>query len=105
MGGREIQLDGGEITILKALGIGSSSEVSGEDLMTKVSADFIPAELIDTLKDLIMVGYVEADKSAFYNVDEFKAVNFRVNPGYSKDLREAINPQRQAPKSRRVRRE
>ncbi len=105
MGGREIQLDGGEVTIIKALGVGASQEVNGEDLLAKVSSEFVPADLIDTVKDLIMVGYVEADKSSFYNLDEFKSVHFRVNPGYSKDLREALNPQRQKPKSRRVRRE
>jgi hypothetical protein len=104
MSGREINLDGGEITVIKALGVGSG-EMTGEDLMKRVGGDLVPAELIETLKDLMMVGYVDADKSAFYSLDELKAVNFRVNSGYTKDLREALNPSRQQPKSRRVRRE
>ena len=104
MSGREINLDGGEITVIKALGVGSG-EMSGEDLLQRVGGELIPAELIDTLKDLMMVGYVDADKSAFYNLDELKAIHFRVNSGYTKDLREALNPGRQQPKSRRVRRE
>ena len=105
MSGREINLDGGEISVIKALGVGSG-EMNGEDLLTRLGGDLVPAELIDTLKGLIMMGYVEADKSAFYNTEDLKVVHFRVNSGYSKDLREALNPQAQKPKkSKRVRRE
>ena len=105
MSGREINLDGGEISIIKALGL-SSAEMVGEDLMAKVSADLLPAEIIDTVKGLISQGYVDCDKSSFYNLDEFKVVHFQVNSGYAKDLRESLDPrtQRQT-KSRRVRRE
>jgi len=103
MSEREINLDGGEVSIIKALGLGSS-EMLGEDLMDKVSSEMLPAELIDVVKGLISVGYVDADKSSFYNMDEFKVIYFRVNSGYAKDLREALAPQ-QKTKSRRVRRE
>ena len=104
MSGREINLDGGETSIIKALGFGST-EMTGDDLMTKLSGDLVPAELIDTIKGLMALGYVESDKSSFYNTDEFKAVHFRVNSGYGKDLREAISPQQKPKKSKRVRRE
>ena len=104
MSGREINLDGGEISVIKALGFGST-EVNGEDLMTKLSGDLVPAELMETLKGLIAMGYVESDKSSFYNTDEFKVVHFRVNSGYGKDLREALSPQPRQKKSKRVRRE
>lgn len=104
MSGREINLDGGEISVIKALGVGSG-EMSGEDLISRLGGELVPAELIDTLKGLMMMGYVEADRNAFYNVDELKAIHFRVNSGYSKDLREALNPQPQPKKSKRVRRE
>ncbi len=106
MSGREINLDGGEISVLKALGVGSG-EMNGEDLMTRLGGDLVPAELIETLKGLMAVGYVEADKNAFYKAEDLKAIHFRVNSGYSKDLKEAINPQQgQKPrKSKRVRRE
>ena len=103
MRGNEISLDGGEISIIKALGL-SSSEMLGEDLLDKVSTDVLPVELIDCVKGLIDQGYVEADKSSFYSLDEFKVIYFRVNSGYAKDLREALAPQ-QKTKSRRVRRE
>jgi len=105
MSGREINLDGGEISVIKALGVGSG-EMNGEDLMTRLGGDLVPAELMDTLKGLMMMGYVEADKSSFYNTEDLKVVHFRVNSGYSKDLREALNPQQGKPKkSKRVRRE
>jgi hypothetical protein len=105
MSGREINLDGGEISVIKALGVGSG-EMNGEDLMARIAGDLVPAELIDTLKGLMTMGYVEADKNAFYNSEDLKRIHFRVNSGYSKDLREAISPQQVKPKkSKRVRRE
>ena len=105
MSGREINLDGGEVSVIKALGVGSG-EMNGEDLITRLGGDLVPAELIDTLKGLIMMGYVEADKNAFYKAEDLKSVHFRVNSGYSKDLREALSPQQAKPKkSKRVRRE
>lgn len=105
MSGREIHLDGGEISIIKALGVGSG-EMTGEDLMTRLGGDLVPAELIDTLKGLMVMGYIEADKNAFYKAEDLREIHFRVNSGYSKDLRDAINPQQVKPKkSKRVRRE
>ena len=58
--GHEINLDGGEISIIKAMGM-HGTEVSGEELLGKLPG-IVPAELIDTLKGLILVGYVEADR-------------------------------------------
>jgi hypothetical protein len=105
MSGREINLDGGEVSVIKALGVGSG-EMTGEDLITRLGGDLVPAELIDTLKGLITMGYVEADKNAFYKEEDMKGIHFRVNSGYSKDLREALSPQQTKPKkSKRVRRE
>jgi hypothetical protein len=104
MGKREINLDGGEISIIKALGL-SSAEMMGEDLISKVSVDLAPAEVIDTIKGLIDQGYVDADKSGFYSVDDLKPIYFRINSGYAKDLRDALDPQPQQQRSKRVRRE
>jgi hypothetical protein len=104
MSGREINLDGGEISIIKALG-SSSSEMLGGDLIEKVSIDLAPAEVIDTIKGLMAMGYVDADKSSFYSVDDLKPIYFRINSGYAKDLRDAISPQPAQTKSKRVRRE
>ncbi len=101
--GREIQLDGTETSVVKAIGIGSS-EVDGETLIERCQ-DLDIAELIDAVRGLIMQGFVEADSSSFYNAKEMADVNFRVNTGYAKDLKEAIEDKPQAKKSKRVRRE
>lgn len=101
---REINLDGGEVSIIKALGLGST-EVLGEDLIEKVSSDLMPAEIIDCVKGLIAQGLVEADKTSFYSLNEFKPIYFRVNSGYSKELRDALNPRQEKSRSKRVRRE
>ena len=101
--GREINLDGTEISVVKALGIGGS-EIDGETLIERCQ-DLEIAELIDTLHGLIMMGYVDSDVSSFYSAKEMAEINFRVNSGYSKDLKDALDPQPTAKKSKRVRRE
>lgn len=103
MGSNDLNLDGAEISVLKALGLGGG-EVSGVDLMKRVQ-DLEPAELIDTLKGLISQGFVDADKTGFYSTEEIGPLHFMVNSGYSKDLKDALNPRPEGPKSRRVRRE
>ena len=75
-----------------------------EDLMAKVS-DLAGAELVDSLHGLIDMGYVSADTAAFYSAEDMEKILFRVNSGYAKDLREALDPRPQKKKSRRVRRE
>jgi len=103
MARKELNLDGGEISIIKALGIGGS-ELRGDDLLARVP-DLNTNELIDTLKGLISVGYISSDKSGFYNAEELANVHFQVNSGYSKELKEAMDPQPEERKSKRVRRE
>ena len=99
----DINLDGGEITVIKALGIGGG-EVDGEALLARL-VPMEAAEIIDTLQGLVMLGYVSADNSSFHALEEMKKMKFRVNSGYSKDLKEALDPQPQKGKSKRVRRE
>jgi hypothetical protein len=101
--GREIQLDGAEISVIKALGIGGG-EIDGGTLIQRCQ-ELDLAELIDTLRGLMQQGYVDADSNSFYNQDEMEDVNFRVNSGYSKDLKDAIDPRPEVKKSKRVRRE
>jgi hypothetical protein len=100
---RELSLDGAEISIIKTLGIGGS-EMQGETLLEKMPELHV-AELASVLKGLVAMGYINADSSSFHSEDEFKKTHFQVNPGYSKDIREALDPQPTKPKSRRVRRE
>ena len=79
-------------------------EIDGETLATR-AGDLDPTELIDALKGLITQGYIDADKPSFYSLRDIEKINFHVNTGYAKDLKEAMNPQDEKPKSRRIRRE
>ena len=99
---REIQLDGAEISIIKALGA-SSSEIDGGTLISRCQ-DLELAEIVDTIRGLMAQGFVEADSNCFYSEEEMEEVNFRINSGYAKDLKEAIDPSPVVKKSRRVRR-
>jgi hypothetical protein len=101
----EINLDGGEIQIIKALGFGGTP-MDGETLLEKIGAidDF---EFLDSLKGLITTGFVNSDKQSLHNLEDVERANFSVNTGYSRDLRDALDPRRKklGKPSRRVRRE
>ena len=100
----EFNLDGVEVSIIKALGFGAG-DMSGESLLQRVP-ELGETELIDTMQTLLMMGYVISDKAAFRTGDEFRAANFHVNSGYQRDLKEALHPRTQEkPKPRRSRRE
>jgi hypothetical protein len=101
---REIKLDGGEITILKTLGI-SGTPMSGKILIERVEG-MESAELLDTLDSLISLGYVTSNKVNLMKMEDVEAAVLRVNPSYSHDLRDALNPskRRDQDRSRRVRR-
>ncbi len=103
MGKAEIHLDGSEISVIKALGL-TGGEKSGQELADLLS-DFEEMELIDTLKGMIMMGYVVADRRSFYDQEGLYLTNFAVNSGYSRDLKDAMDPHQGRPKSKRVRRE
>ena len=105
MGGGEIHLDGGEVTVLKAMGLGGTS-VDGETLLERIHG-LEEAELMDTLRGLIMLGYVNSDKRSLHDLHDVEIANFHVNSGYSRELKEAIDPRRarKPQRSRRVRRE
>ena len=100
---RDIQLDGAEISVIKCLGVGSG-EMEG-NVLAEQCADLDFHELMDTVKGLMSVGYVDADSDAFHNEEEFAKVHFRVNSGYSKELRGALDQRPEPKQSKRVRRE
>ncbi|HWB61326.1 MAG TPA: hypothetical protein VG733_17725 [Chthoniobacteraceae bacterium] len=101
----EIHLDGAEITVLKAIGLGGTS-VSGDTLIERIPG-LEEAEIMDTLRGLITLGYLMSDKRSLYDLKDVAIANFHVNSGYARELKEALDPRlRQKPrKSRRVRRE
>jgi hypothetical protein len=100
---REIQLDGAEVTVIKCIGIGAG-DMEGS-ILAERCAELDFNELVDTLKGLMDLGYIDGDSDCFHNPKEFEKVHFRVNPGYAKDLKEALDPTPQQKQSKRVRRE
>lgn len=87
---REIDLDGGEITMLKALGT-SGTPISGKMLVQRVS-EMGETELVETLGGLIERGYVLSSKVNIMKMEDVPHTFFRTNPSYSRDLRSAMNP-------------
>ena len=85
---REIKLDGGEITILKALGL-SGTPMNGRMLIQRVGR-MESAELVDTLTGLIALGYVLSSKVNVNNKEDAERSSFRVNSSYSRELRDAL---------------
>jgi hypothetical protein len=103
----DINLDGGEKEILKAIGLGGSN-VTGKQLVEKVGG-MDELEFVATLRGLIMMGYVLATKQSFHNYDDVEHAEFHVNSGYARDLKEAMDPrlrrERKEQKNRRTRRQ
>lgn len=87
---RDIRLDGGEISLLKKIGL-SGSQVYGKILLDRVEG-METAELLDTLNGLIDQGYVLSNKVNIRLVEDAEKAFFRVNAAYAKDLRDAVNP-------------
>src|SRR5438874_8981421 len=86
---REIKLDGGEISVLKALGL-SGTPIKGKMLLERVEME--PIELVDCLSGLMTLGYVLSSKVNIQNTDDIERSAFRVNPSYARDLRDAMTP-------------
>jgi hypothetical protein len=102
--GREIKLDGGEITLLKKIGM-SGAQVYGKLLIDRIEG-METAELLDTLTGLIDQGYVLSNKVNIRLIEDAEKAFFRINSAYAKDLREAVNPgrRREQERARRQRR-
>jgi hypothetical protein len=99
---REIQLDGGEITILKTLGL-SGAPISGKLFLERLGP-VSENELVDTLGGLIDRGFVLSSKVNVVKVDEIEHSFFRVNSAYARELRDAIRPGRRRDEERGRRR-
>jgi len=100
---REINLSGGEITLLKTMGL-SGTPVYGKLLIERIG-EMESAEFLDELTGLISQGYVLCDKVNLRTMEDVEHARFRVNASYARDLRDALNPsRRREEKSRRRRR-
>jgi hypothetical protein len=97
--GREISLSGGEITLLKTMGL-TGAPVYGKLLIDHIG-EMEPAEFLDELHGLIEQGYVLSDKQSLHSMEEVERAVFRVNASYIHDLRDAIHPGRHREQQRR----
>lgn len=99
---REIKLSGGEITLLKTLGL-SGTPVYGKILLERIG-EMEQAELLDEVNGLISQGYVLCDKVNVRTTEDVERAVFRVNASYARDLRDALNPSRRREREGRRRR-
>jgi len=101
--GREINLSGGEITLLKTMGL-TGAPIYGKLLVERIG-ETEPAEFLDELNGLISLGYVLCDKLSLRSMEDIERAVFRVNASYARDLRDALHPgQRREREGRRRRR-
>jgi hypothetical protein len=95
---REIILDGGEISLLKKIGL-SGAQVYGKMLIDRAEG-METAEFLDTLVGLIDQGFVLSNKVNIRLIEDVERAFFRVNAAYAKDLRDAVNPGRKRDRER-----
>lgn len=99
---RDINLSGGEITLLKTMGL-SGAPTFGKLLIERIG-EMEAAEFLDELNGLISLGYVLSDKVILRSTEDVERSVFRVNASYARDLRDAIQPGRRREQTRRRRR-
>lgn len=99
---REIHLSGGEITLLKTLGL-SGAPTYGKLLMEKIG-EMEQAEFLDELDGLISQGYILSDKVNVRTMEDVERAVFRVNASYARELKDALHPGRRREPERRRRR-
>lgn len=99
---REISLSGGEITLLKTMGL-SGTPIPGKLLVDRVG-DVVEAEFLDELDGLLSQGYILADKVNVRTMEDVERSIFRVNSSYARDLKDALHPGRNREPERRRRR-
>ena len=101
--GREINLNGGEITLLKTLGF-SGTQMYGKVLFERMD-EIEPVEFLDMLDGVLSLGYVLSSKTNIRTMEEADNALFRVNPVYSRELREATHPGGRRDREQRGRRQ
>lgn len=99
MSSREISLSGGEIAVIKALGI-SGNPVAGDALVERMNM-LEDAEIVDTLLGLMAQDFVESDRDTLRTIGDVERATFKINAQHIKDLRGALSPQRKERERRR----
>lgn len=98
---RDIKLNGGEITLLKTIGL-SGAPLFGKLLIDRIE-EMETGEFLDTLCGLLDLGYVLSNKVNIRLMEDVEKAFFRVNPAHTKDLQEAVNPARKRERERQER--
>lgn len=99
---REITLSGGEITLLKRIGL-SGGQMSGRLLVNDVEKEEI-GEFLETLVGLIDQDYIVSNKVNIRKIEDVERAFFRANPTHIVELRDAIHPSRRREQERSQRR-
>ena len=99
---REISFSGGDISVLKALGL-SGGQVGGKSLVERLGG-METAEIIDSLQGLMAMDYVQSDTERLRGADDVYQAKFNVNTAVVRDLRDALTPQKKETKPTRQRR-
>ena len=94
----KINLDGGEISIIRGLGF-SGPPMTGRDLKGRIER-MSDNDLAESLKTLITLGYITSNPD-LDRVEDLEKVAFAVNSGYAKVLKEAIDPEPEPTKRQR----
>src|ERR1700730_2070749 len=89
---RELTLDGGEITLLKRIGL-SGGQIYGRLLVDDLEAEEIPP-FLETLTGLVEQDYVLTNKVNIRLIEDVEKAFFRINPAFAIALRDAVNPSR-----------
>ena len=99
---RDINLSGGEITLLKTMGL-SGTPTYGKVLAEQIG-EIDQAEFVDELNGLIELGYILCDRVNVRTMEDVERAVFRVNASYARDLKDAIQPSRRREREQRRRR-
>jgi len=99
---RDINLSGGEITLLKTMGL-SGTPTYGKVLAEQIG-EIDQAEFVDELNGLIELGYILCDRVNVRTMEDVERAVFRVNASYARDLKDAIQPSRRRERDQRRRR-
>ena len=89
---RELTLDGGEITLLKRIGL-SGGAIYGRLLVDELEKEEIPP-FLETLTGLLEQDYVLTNRVNVRVIEDVQQAFFRVNPAFAIALRDAVRPSR-----------
>jgi len=99
--GREIKLDGGEISLLKKIGL-SGAPVLGKLLVDRIGEMEMPS-FLETLIGLMEQDYILSSRVNVRLMEDVERAFFRVNPSCAKELRDAVIPGKRRERERAVR--